>query len=230
MKSNYCLKAIVSPRVSKTLAGILLAIIMSLMSYPVYVRASEPTNPSDIGTSSKRIYVGPRQNISPETPSDEGFRSFAVVVPTIISRSGQPSITDFQWIKDHGWKSDINLRSEADDSKIEGFNELGLNYLHLKIVDLSVPSEEQAQQYLSFITNPLNQPAIVHCKAGIGRTGIMTALYRYSVQGWSMDDAISESRLFMGGVNQVQEKWLRNWAKTHEPGTFLNKSAPMKSE
>jgi hypothetical protein len=231
MKNRYCINTTTYNHFAKAIIGILIVGFTCVVSYPIFTQASESNITPDPGTtSSQKIYVGPRQNISPETPSDEGFRSFAVVVPNILSRSGQPSIIDFRWLKEHGWKSDIDLRSEADDSKIEGFNELGLNYLVLQIVDLSVPSEQQAQQYLSFVTNPLNQPALVHCKAGIGRTGIMVALYRYMVQGWTMDDAISESHLFAGGVNQVQEAWLRGWAKTHEAGSFSIKDKTTNSK
>jgi len=103
-----------------------------------------------------------------------------------------------------------------------GFNELHFNYLFIPIVDNSVPSEQQARQFLEFVTNPVNQPVHVHCHAGIGRSGVMIALYRYMVQGWPMDRAIGESRLYNGGVNVIQKTWLRDWAKAHKPGSYSN--------
>ncbi|MCL5772850.1 MAG: sulfur transferase domain-containing protein [Firmicutes bacterium] len=173
------------------------------------------------------IFVGPRKNIPEDAPNEYGFWSFAIPVPGVLSRSGQPLLSEFKWLKAKGWKSDINLRTDGergevgDDSKIKGFKKLGLNYLYLPIADGSPPTEAQAKTFLNFVTNPANQPAHVHCRGGIGRTGVMVALYRYSIQGWPMDKAIQESVLFSGGVSESQRKWLLNWAKHHKPGSYF---------
>ncbi len=172
------------------------------------------------------VFVGPREGIPAEAPKDYGFWSLALPVPGVLSRSGQPTLKDFKWLKDNGWKSDIDLRVDGergevgDDRKIPGFNALGFNYLPLPIADGSPPSEKQAKEFLAFITNPANQPAHVHCRGGIGRTGTMVALYRYAVQGWPMDKAIEESLPFQGGVSEGQKKWLLKWAAEHSPGEF----------
>lgn len=172
------------------------------------------------------IFVGPRQNIPAGAPSDYGFWSFAVPVTGVLSRSGQPTIADFKWLKEQGGKSVVDLRVDGerdevgDDRKIEGFNELGFNYLALPIADGSPPTNEQAQKFLEFVTNPANQPVHVHCRGGYGRTGIMVALYRYSVQGWPWLTAIDESRLFQEGVSDSQKNWLERWAQDHVPGSL----------
>lgn len=172
-------------------------------------------------------FVGPRGNVPAGAPKDYGFWSFAVAVPDILSRSGQPTLADFQWLKANGWKSDIDLRIDgdhapevSDDAKIPGFNDLGFNYLKIQMLDGAAPTDMQADQFLSFVTDPANQPAHVHCRGGIGRAGIMVALYRYSVQGWSMDQAIQESVLFQGGISDSQKKWFAKWASSHEPGSY----------
>jgi len=170
------------------------------------------------------VFVGPRGNLPSGAPSDYGFWSFAIPVTGILSRSGQPTLIDFKWLKEHGWKSDINLRVDGerdevgDDTKIEGFNELGFNYLSLPMADGSPPTNQQAEIFLTFVTDPDNQPAHVHCRGGIGRAGIMVALYRYSVQAWPWQTAIDESRPFDGGVSDSQRDWLERWAQNHDPG------------
>jgi protein tyrosine phosphatase (PTP) superfamily phosphohydrolase (DUF442 family) len=37
-------------------------------------------------------------------------------------------------------------------------------------------------------------PVLIHCKAGLHRTGVMTAIYRMEYEGWSRQDALRELR------------------------------------
>ncbi len=171
-------------------------------------------------------FVGPRQNLPINAPADYGLWSFAIPVPGVLSRSGQPLLSGFQWMKAHGWKGDVDLRidndhgEQADDAKIPGFDKLGLHYLHLQIIDGQPPTDKQAQEFLKFMTDPANLPADVHCRGGIGRAGTMVALYRYAVQGWPMDQALAESKLFQGGVSVGQKAWLLEWSSRHAPGSY----------
>ena len=166
-------------------------------------------------------FVGPRGNTAASAPAEKGFNTFAIIIPGVISRSGQPTLAEFQWLKDNGWKSVVDLRPAheydeiASDQDIKGFSDLGFNYLSLPIVDGSVPTEAQVKQFLAFVTDHNNQPIEVHCRAGIGRTGVMIALYRYKVQGWPMDQAIAESKLYNGGINSDQAAWLNHFAVTN---------------
>jgi protein tyrosine phosphatase (PTP) superfamily phosphohydrolase (DUF442 family) len=172
------------------------------------------------------VFVGPREGIPASAPKDYGLWSFAMPVSNVLSRSGQPLLSGFKWMKENGWKSVVDLRVDGergevgDDRKISGFNALGLNYLPLPIADGSPPTDAQANEFLAFVINPVNQPAHVHCRGGIGRAGTMVVLYRYSVQGWPMDKAIEESRAFQGGVSEGQVKWLNKWAEANLPGSF----------
>jgi len=171
------------------------------------------------------VFVGPRGNLPKDAPSDYGLWSLAISVPGVLSRSGQPLLSGFQWLKANGWKSVVDLRVDGergevgDDTKIEGFNALGFNYLALPIADGSPPTDKQAEEFLTFVTNSANQPVHVHCRGGIGRTSVMVALYRYSVQGWPLQKAIDESRPFEGGMSDSQQKWLENWQQNHLPGS-----------
>lgn len=172
-------------------------------------------------------FVGPRENVPADAPVDYGFWSFAIPVPGVLSRSGQPTISGFQWMKNNGWKSDVDLRVDgdhapevSDDALIPGFKELGFNYLKIQMLDGAAPTEAQAEQFLSFVTKPENQPAHVHCRGGIGRAGVMVALYRYAVQGWPVDQVLEEGKLFQGGVSIAQEKFLKKYAKEHAPGSY----------
>jgi len=171
-------------------------------------------------------FIGPREGIPENAPKDYGLWSFAMPVPGVLSRSGQPLFSGFKWMKENGWKSVVDLRVDGereevgDDRKIPGFDELGLNFLSLPLVDGIPPTDEQAKQFIAFVTDPANQPSHVHCRGGIGRAGTMVVLYRYSVQGWPLDKAIEESRAFQGGISDLQKKWLEKWAAKYKPGEY----------
>lgn len=171
-------------------------------------------------------FVGPREGIPENAPKDYGLWSFAMPVQGVLSRSGQPLFSGFKWMKENGWKSVVDLRVDGergevgDDRKISGFNDLGLNFLSLPLVDGIPPTDEQAKQFIAFVTNQNNQPAHVHCRGGIGRAGTMVVLYRYAVQGWPLDKAIEESRAFQGGISDLQKKWLEKWAAKYKPGEY----------
>ena len=171
--------------------------------------------------------VGPGGNAIDTIPGKEDLKLFAIPVPGILSRSGQPTLAGFEWLKKNGWKSVVDFREDMEkenpyaiDSKLPGFDNLGLNFLSLIIKDGGNFKKEQADQFLKFVTSPENQPVHIHCAAGIGRTGVATALYRYSVQGWSMNKAIEESSLFTKIISKSQRDWLQKWAKDNLPGSY----------
>jgi protein-tyrosine phosphatase len=189
----------------------------------IAVAASVITGPTTtaLAGANKPVLIGPRVNLPAGAPKAYGFWSFAVIDGGKISRSGQPLMSEFGWLKKNGWKSVVDLRTDGeykeigDDRKPSGFKALGFNYLALPIRDGAMPTAKQAQQFLKFATDPANQPVEVHCRGGYGRTGTLIALYRYAVDGWTMPQAIKESRLFLGGIDSGQQKWLLSWAKSN---------------
>lgn len=233
----------VSLRRHRTLAvAIAITIVAAAAVFPFHVLAPSPLPPVDppsgqaqpslplaspptASSAPSPVFVGPRENIPADAPSAYGFWSFAASVPGVLSRSGQPLITEFRWLREHGWKSVVNLRTDGergevgDDRKLQGFSDIGFSYLSLPIADGHPPTDRQAEEFLAFVTRPENQPVHVHCRGGIGRTGTLVALYRYAVQGWPMETAILESRAFRGGVSAGQAQWLRAWAEAHPPGS-----------
>jgi protein tyrosine/serine phosphatase len=84
------------------------------------------------------------------------------------------------------------------------------------------PTEQQAEQFLRFIQDPKNQPVHIHCVAGQSRTGLMAALTRYAIDGWSLDRAFEEARHYRQGrvLSKKREDWLREWAAKHPAGSF----------
>ena len=54
------------------------------------------------------------------------------------------------------------------------------------------PDIEDVIRFLEIVSDSNNTPVFVHCQYGADRTGVMCAIYRIAVQGWSKEDAIEE--------------------------------------
>jgi protein tyrosine/serine phosphatase len=59
--------------------------------------------------------------------------------------------------------------------------------------------EEDVVGFLKVVTDTNNLPVFVHCQRGADRTGLMCAMYRIVVCGWSKSEAIDEMK--NGGFN-----------------------------
>jgi protein tyrosine phosphatase (PTP) superfamily phosphohydrolase (DUF442 family) len=112
-----------------------------------------------------------------------------------LTRGSRLSDQAMSQLQASGYKSVVNLCAENDDDTSRA-QALGMNSLHLPVLDNTAPTEGQVTQFLNFVTNPANQPAYVHCEAGEGRTGVMCACYRMAVDGWSPTAAITEAKQF----------------------------------
>jgi tyrosine-protein phosphatase SIW14 len=48
--------------------------------------------------------------------------------------------------------------------------------------------------FRAIMDDPKSYPVLIHCKAGLHRTGVLSALYRMEYNGWSRDEALRELR------------------------------------
>ena len=80
--------------------------------------------------------------------------------------------------------------SQSDRDKIVG---TGLRYEHIPMIGWPLfPKEEQVIKFLQIVTDNQRTPILVHCQHGADRTGIMRAVYRIGIQGWTKERAIEE--------------------------------------
>ena len=121
-----------------------------------------------------------------------GVRNFAVVSP-VLSRGAQPTREGFERLRTRGIRTILDLRwLHGDDEALAG---LGLNSYRLRAKQWH-PETEDVVRAMKVILTPEYQPVFVHCQAGRDRTGLVVAVYRILVDGWSVEDAIAERKLF----------------------------------
>jgi protein-tyrosine phosphatase len=136
-------------------------------------------------------------------------------VSAALYRSPQPDFEDLLRLKSHGISAVVNLREEAVESEFFA-RQAGLKYLHLAVVDWSLPSLEQVNEFLDFLESEQHRPALVHCAAGVGRTGLFVACYRIR-QGLEVEAAIKlsngESPLPGVTMNAAQQDFVRKFAR-----------------
>ena len=130
-------------------------------------------------------------------------RGFHVVVDGTLYRSAQLTPTGLtRVVHDYGIKTVICLRhgETKDDQTEEAYCAAnGIGFVRMPPrnwgpINGIVPAEGNIDKFLSVVRDPARQPVLIHCFAGMHRTGAYVALYRMEEQGWSNAKAMAEIR------------------------------------
>jgi len=112
-------------------------------------------------------------------------------VTTNLYRGAQPTAEGVKQLKLLGIRTVINLRAfHSDKDEIAG---TGLKRVRFETEPWHA-EEEDVIGFLKAVTDTNNLPAFVHCQRGADRTGMMCAMYRIVVCGWTKPEAINEMK------------------------------------
>jgi tyrosine-protein phosphatase SIW14 len=146
------------------------------------------------------------------------MRSFRVVREGVLYRSGQMTIAGFRHAcHDAEIKTVISLRDAhrpgqpAPDVEEEEFckhEEINFHRIVLGkwyAEDGSTPAEEGVKRFRDIMADPANYPVLVHCLAGVHRTGACCAIYRMEQEHWSNERALAEMK--ETGYDTLDDEW-----------------------
>jgi atypical dual specificity phosphatase len=135
------------------------------------------------------------------------IRNFSWLIEGEIAGMAKPasSVYDFEFLKDNGFEAIVSL-SEFPLSEVL-IDEFGFTVKHIPVRDFKAPTLEQIEDFVAFAVNARSEgkKLVVHCDAGIGRTGTMLACYLVS-KGYNAVDAIEEVRTKRPGSLETIEQ------------------------
>lgn len=113
-------------------------------------------------------------------------------------RENQPSPKRIKEWADMGIKTVINLRGESPKGfyllEKEACEEHGLTLINYRMYSRDVHTVEAIKGARDLFER-IEYPAVMHCKSGADRTGIMGVLYRHFKMGEPIEDAIKQLSL-----------------------------------
>ena len=169
-----------------------LLLLFGLLALPVVTpgSAAAPGNASSHGGTGDNSAVLPGNNrFFEHLVSLPGLPNIGRVAPGIY-RGAQPEPEGYATLKEIGIKTVINLRQRHGER--EAVEAAGMRYVEIPMSFFTRADPTTVRKVLSVMTDPANQPVFIHCSRGVDRAGVVVAVYRMEVDGWSEAEAEAE--------------------------------------
>lgn len=173
------------------------------------------------------VVAGP---IMYEKAREKRMRNFRVVREGVLYRSGQFSESGLrQAVAERGIKTVVSFRY-ADDGEAEApdaaeervCRQLGVRHVRVRprawsSPDGDPPADRSVAQFLKVMHDESARPVLIHCFAGVHRTGAFNAIYRMEFEGWTPAAAMRE--LYTCGYTNLGREWdITEYIAAYRPG------------
>lgn len=171
-------------------------------------------------------------------------KRFREVSPGRFYRSGQMNAAGFtDAIERYRIRTVVNLQHENTDPHLSETwlgkpviyekalcEKLNVRYVLLTPDLLPTPNDltktpPAVVEFLKLLDDESAYPILIHCKAGLHRTGRLTAIYRMEKEGWDTGEALRELRANGYGFWNASEnddfviQFVQNYRPRHDPRT-----------
>ena len=117
-------------------------------------------------------------------------------------RGGQPDDDDYADLAALGVRTLINLTSDDARANERALVEsAGMSYVQIPMTTHEQPALAKVAEFLGIVNDPARQPVYVHCVGGRHRTGVMSAVYRMTHDGWTAEQAFKEMKRYKFGAD-----------------------------
>ncbi|MCS6977201.1 MAG: tyrosine-protein phosphatase [Gemmatales bacterium] len=165
-------------------------------------------------------------------------KRFRVVAEGVLYRSGQMTAEGLAEVIDrYGIRTVINLQDETPDPLLENgqtesefCRDRGIRYVYMPpdlIPRQFVPEQRPAaiDRFLDIMNDPQNHPVLLHCRAGLHRTGVLAAVYRMEYDGWTTRQALEELKANGFGDSKAiaSNDYIMQYILTYTPSSDRNR-------
>jgi tyrosine-protein phosphatase SIW14 len=138
-------------------------------------------------------------------------------VSSTYYRGEQPEGRDYTDLAAAGIKAVVDLQADGPQDEKQFVEAAGMTYLQIPMTTRVAPTAQQLASFLKFVNDPANQPVYVHCAGGRHRTGVMTAVYRMTNDGWTSEQAFKEMKQYKFGADFLHPEFKKFVYGYHAP-------------
>ena len=135
-----------------------------------------------------------------------------------VWRSAQPAPHDLKRFKQAGVKTVVNLRGKRLSGSYwleeAACQRLGLRLVNYIVRSRAAPSLAELKGAKALFAR-IEYPALIHCKSGSDRAGLMSVLYMHFVEGQAIEEAVSQLSWRYGHFKQADTGVIDHFFETY---------------